>query len=32
MRKAKLILLLTNLALVAAWLGQFGTNTWTDGH
>jgi hypothetical protein len=32
MRKAKLILLLANLALVAAWLGQFRTSTWTDGH
>jgi hypothetical protein len=32
MRKAKLILLLANLALVAAWLGQFHKSTWTDGH
>ena len=32
MRKAKLILLLTNLALFSAWLGQFRQATWTDGH
>jgi len=34
MRTARLLLLLANLALIAAWLGQFdprGT-TWSDGH
>jgi hypothetical protein len=35
MRTARLLLLLANLALIAAWLGQFhprGRDTWSDGH
>jgi len=35
MRAARLLLLLANLALFAAWLGQFrpnGFDTWSDGH
>jgi len=34
MRSARLLLLLANLALFAAWLGQFNVNgsTWSDGH
>lgn len=35
MRAARLILLLANLALFAAWLGKVspnGVNTWSDGH
>jgi hypothetical protein len=30
--KSKLILLLVNLALVAAWFGSFFPNSWPDGH
>jgi hypothetical protein len=31
--KPKLILLLVNLALLAAWLGDFATTlSWPDGH
>ncbi len=34
MRTARLLLLLANLALFAAWLGQFNLkgHTWSDGH
>ena len=35
MHKARLLLLLANLALFAAWLGSFrprGVHTWSDGH
>jgi hypothetical protein len=33
MRSARLLLLLANLALVAAWLGKFNfKGTWSDGH
>ncbi len=34
MRTGKLLLLLANLALFAAWLGKFHLwkNTWSDGH
>ncbi len=34
MRSAKLLLLLANLALIAAWLGRFHphVDTWSDGH
>ena len=34
MRTGKLLLLLANLALFAAWLGKFhpSKNTWSDGH
>src|SRR5205814_4254447 len=34
MRSAKLLLLLANLALLAAWLGKFHPrgHTWSDGH
>jgi hypothetical protein len=30
--KPRLLLLLVNLALVAAWLGQFAPSSWADGH
>jgi hypothetical protein len=30
--KPRLLLLLVNLALLAAWLGQFGRASWSDGH
>jgi hypothetical protein len=30
--KPRLLLLVVNLALLAAWLGRFGVNTWPDGH
>lgn len=30
--KSKLMLLLVNLALLAAWLGSFSPNSWPDGH
>ncbi|CAN5762407.1 hypothetical protein BH20ACT14_BH20ACT14_03360 [soil metagenome] len=30
--KPKLILLLTNLALLAAWMGEFASMSWPDGH
>ena len=30
--KTRLLLLLVNLALLAAWLGQFGRESWSDGH
>ena len=32
--RLRLLLLATNLALVAAWLGKFGfqLNSWSDGH
>ncbi|RDI75762.1 hypothetical protein Gocc_0181 [Gaiella occulta] len=34
MRHARLLLLLANLALAAAWLGKFypKSHTWSDGH
>jgi len=34
MRTARLLLLLANLALIAAWLGKFNPrgHTWSDGH
>jgi hypothetical protein len=35
MRTARLLLLLANLALIAAWLGKVrlhGIPTWSDGH
>jgi len=34
MRTARLLLLLANLALFAAWLGKFNVrgSTWSDGH
>jgi hypothetical protein len=33
MRTARLLLLLANLALIAAWLGKFHPRgTWSDGH
>jgi hypothetical protein len=28
----RLLLLLVNLALLAAWLGKFGVNSWPEGH
>ena len=30
--KPKLVLLLVNAAVVAAWLGRFAPNSWPDGH
>lgn len=30
--KPKLLLLLLNLALLAAWLGRFAPGSWPDGH
>ncbi len=30
--KPRLLLLLVNLALVAAWLGWLGAGSWSDGH
>ncbi len=30
--KPKLILLLVNMALLAAWLGKFAAMSWPDGH
>ena len=30
--KPKLLLLLVNLALLAAWLGQGRLDSWPDGH
>lgn len=30
--KPRLLLLLCNLALVAAWLGKFAPWSWADGH
>jgi hypothetical protein len=31
--KPRLLLLLVNLALLAAWFGQFvGRDSWSDGH
>jgi hypothetical protein len=30
--KPKLLLLLVNLALLAAWFGKFVPNSWPDGH
>jgi len=32
MRTGRLLLLLANLALFAAWLGKFHNITWSDGH
>ena len=29
--KPKLLLLLVNLALLAAWLGRYGLDSWPDG-
>jgi hypothetical protein len=30
--KARLLLLLVNLALLGAWLGKFAANSWPEGH
>jgi hypothetical protein len=30
--KPRVLLLAVNLALLAAWLGHFGINTWPEGH
>jgi hypothetical protein len=30
--KARLLLLLVNLALLAAWLGKLGASSWPEGH
>ena len=30
--KPRLLLLVVNLALLAAWLGRLGLNTWPEGH
>jgi hypothetical protein len=30
--KPKLLLLLVNMALLAAWFGKFVPNSWPDGH
>jgi hypothetical protein len=30
--KPRLLLLLVNLALLAAWLGKFGMASWPDGN
>ncbi len=30
--KPRLILLLTNLALLAAWMGKLAPMSWPDGH
>ena len=30
--KPKLMLLLVNMALLAAWLGKFAAMSWPDGH
>jgi hypothetical protein len=30
--KPRLLLLVINLALLAAWLGRFGLNSWPEGH
>lgn len=30
--KARLLLLLVNLALLAAWLGKLGVRSWPEGH
>jgi hypothetical protein len=30
--KPRLLLLVVNLALLAAWLGQFGLDSWPEGH
>lgn len=30
--KPRLLLLLVNLTLVAAWLGSVGAESWSDGH
>jgi hypothetical protein len=30
--KPRLLLLLVNLALLAAWLGKFAPASWADGH
>jgi hypothetical protein len=30
--KARLLLLLVNLALLAAWLGKIAPLSWSDGH
>lgn len=30
--KFRLLVLLTNLALLAAWIGGFFPNSWPDGH
>ena len=30
--KPRVLLLAVNLALLAAWLGRFGLNTWPEGH
>ena len=34
MHRGRMLLLLANLALIAAWLGRFHPrrNTWSDGH
>ena len=30
--KARLLLLLVNLALLGAWLGKLGMESWPEGH
>ena len=30
--KPRLLLLVVNLALLAAWLGRFGLDSWPEGH
>jgi hypothetical protein len=30
--KPRVLLLLVNLALLAAWFGAFGRQSWSDGH
>ena len=30
--KPRLVLLLTSLGLLAAWLGGFAPSSWSDGH
>ncbi len=30
--KPRLLLLVVNLAVLAAWLGRFGLDTWPEGH
>jgi hypothetical protein len=30
--KPRMLLLFVNLALVAAWMGKFSPQSWSDGH
>ncbi len=32
MHRGRMLLLLANLALIAAWFGRFQRPTWSDGH